>query len=195
MQRAAEAAGVSDRTVAKWVARYRAGEPMATAPRRPGGCPRGLPSRRSRRSRRLRRLRMTAAEIAEVLGMAISTVSRWLEADRPRQAIAPRAARAAQPLRALAPRRARSTSTSRSSAGSTGRRPPDDRPAGQASASVGRQSRRAERRLGVRPRLRRRRHPPRLRRGAARREGRRPRRASCAGRRPGSPRWGSPSRR
>jgi DNA-binding transcriptional ArsR family regulator len=26
----------------------------------------------------LRRLRMTAAEIAEVLGMALSTVSRWL---------------------------------------------------------------------------------------------------------------------
>jgi transposase len=78
-QRAARAAGVSTRTAAKWVARYRAAEPMSdrcSAPRR-------VPSRtepsRIEAIERLRRLRMTAAEIAEVLGMALSTVSRWLK--------------------------------------------------------------------------------------------------------------------
>ena len=48
--RAAEAAGVSKRTVAKWVARRRRGESMADRPRPPGGSPRGPRLRRSRRS-------------------------------------------------------------------------------------------------------------------------------------------------
>ena len=56
-----------------------------------------------------------------------------------------------------------STSTSRSSCGSSG-------PA-TASPATGSGSRKGDR-LGVRPRLRRRRHPPRLRRGPRRREGR-----------------------
>ncbi len=77
-QQAAEAAGVSTRTVAKWVARYRAGEPMADR----SSAPRRVPSRTPKQTidaiETLRRLRMTAAEIAEILGMAISTVSRWL---------------------------------------------------------------------------------------------------------------------
>jgi transposase InsO family protein len=76
--RAAEAAGVSTRTAAKWVARYRAGEPMADR----SSAPRRVPARTPRQTieviESLRRLRMTAAEIAEVLGMALSTVSRWL---------------------------------------------------------------------------------------------------------------------
>ena len=46
-------------------------------------------------------------------------------------------------------------------------------------------------RLGVRPRLRRRRHAPGLRRGARRREGAGPRSASCAGRSPSSGATGS----
>jgi len=76
---AAEAAGVSVVTARKWVERYREGDAV-------------LGDRSSRPSRihrladskveaivHLRRLRMTAAEIAESLGLALSTVSRWLK--------------------------------------------------------------------------------------------------------------------
>jgi transposase InsO family protein len=77
-ERAAQAAGVSTRTVAKWVARYRAAEPMSDR----SSAPRRVPSRTPKQTvdaiETLRRLRMTAAEIAEILGIAISTVSRWL---------------------------------------------------------------------------------------------------------------------
>ncbi len=77
---AAEAAGVSVRTARKWLARWRAeGEvgllDRSSAPRRR---PTRLPADRLEAIEALRRLRMTAAEIAEVLGMALSTVSRWL---------------------------------------------------------------------------------------------------------------------
>jgi transposase InsO family protein len=77
---AAEAAGVSGRTAAKWLARWRAeGEAglldRSSAPRRR---PTRLPTDRLEAIEALRRLRMTAAEIAEVLGLALSTVSRWL---------------------------------------------------------------------------------------------------------------------
>jgi transposase InsO family protein len=78
---AAEAAGVSGRTARKWLARWRAeGEggllDRSSAPRR---SPTRLPADRLEAIEALRRLRMTAAEIAEVLGMALSTVSRWLK--------------------------------------------------------------------------------------------------------------------
>ena len=78
---AAEAAGISERTAAKWLARWRAeGEAgladRSSAPRRR---PTQLPADRVKAIEALRRLRMTAAEIAEVLGMALSTVSRWLK--------------------------------------------------------------------------------------------------------------------
>jgi transposase InsO family protein len=78
---AAEAAGVSGRTARKWLARWRAeGEvgllDRSSAPRRR---PTRLPADRLEVIEALRRLRMTAAEIAEVLGMALSTVSRWLK--------------------------------------------------------------------------------------------------------------------
>jgi transposase InsO family protein len=77
---AAEAAGISERTAAKWMARWRSeGEAglldRSSAPRRR---PTQLPADRLKAMEALRRLRMTAAEIAEVLGMALSTVSRWL---------------------------------------------------------------------------------------------------------------------
>jgi transposase len=74
---AAEAAGVSTRTASKWLARYRQdGErglvDRSSAPRRvPGRTPDSLVAAITA----LRRLRMTAAEIAEVLAMALSTVS------------------------------------------------------------------------------------------------------------------------
>jgi transposase InsO family protein len=77
---AAEAAGISERSARKWLARWRAeGEAglldRSSAPRR---VPSRLPADRLRAIEALRRLRMTAAEIAEVLAMALSTVSRWL---------------------------------------------------------------------------------------------------------------------
>jgi transposase InsO family protein len=77
---AAEAAGVSDLTARKWVRRFLAeGErgllDRSSAPRR---VPNRTPLERVRAIESLRRLRMTAAEIAELLGMALSTVSLWL---------------------------------------------------------------------------------------------------------------------
>ena len=79
--RAASAAGISERTARKWVARWRSeGEAglvdRSSAPRRR---PTQLPESRLRVIEALRRLRMTAAEIAECLSMALSTVSRWLK--------------------------------------------------------------------------------------------------------------------
>src|SRR5207342_404022 len=77
---AAEAAGISERSARKWLSRWRAeGEAglldRSSAPKR---VPTRLPADRLEAIEALRRLRMTAAEIAEILGMALSTVSRWL---------------------------------------------------------------------------------------------------------------------
>jgi transposase InsO family protein len=80
LRSAAEAAGVSERTAAKWLGRWRAEGESGLLDR--SSAPRGRPTRlaqdRLEAIEALRRLRMTAAEIAEVLGMALSTVSRWL---------------------------------------------------------------------------------------------------------------------
>lgn len=78
---AAEAAGVSERTAAKWLARWREGGEKGLLDRSsaPKTRPTQLPKDRVKAIEALRRLRMTAAEIAEVLGMALSTVSRWLK--------------------------------------------------------------------------------------------------------------------
>jgi transposase-like protein len=78
---AAEAAGVSARTAAKWVRRYRAeGEAglidRSSAPRRVANA---TPPERVEAIAALRRLRMTGPEIAELLGMATSTVSAILK--------------------------------------------------------------------------------------------------------------------
>jgi transposase InsO family protein len=80
LRSAAEAAGVSERTAAKWLARWRnEGEAgLADRSSAPRHMPSRLPADRLEAIEALRRLRMTAAEIAEVLGMALSTVSRWL---------------------------------------------------------------------------------------------------------------------
>ena len=77
---AAEAAGISERSARKWLGRWRAEGEAGLLDR--SSAPKRVPSRLSEDRleviEALRRLRMTAAEIAEVLGMALSTVSRWL---------------------------------------------------------------------------------------------------------------------
>jgi transposase InsO family protein len=74
---AAEAAGISDRTARKWIARYRA-EGLAGLVDRcsaPAVVANRTDERRVEVIAALRRLRMTAGEIAETLDMALSTVS------------------------------------------------------------------------------------------------------------------------
>jgi transposase len=74
---AAEAAGVSERTCWKWVDRYRREGEAGLADR--SSAPETVANRTDERRieaiAALRRLRMTGAEIAECLGMALSTVS------------------------------------------------------------------------------------------------------------------------
>jgi transposase InsO family protein len=77
LTQAAAAAGVSERTAAKWLARYRAEGPGGLLDRSsaPARVANRTDERRVQAIAALRRLRMTGAEIAEVLGMALSTVS------------------------------------------------------------------------------------------------------------------------
>lgn len=74
---AAEAAGVSERTCSKWVGRYRAEGEAGLHDR--SSAPRSIPNQtaedRVAAIAALRRVRMTGPEIAECLGMALSTVS------------------------------------------------------------------------------------------------------------------------
>jgi transposase InsO family protein len=81
VRRAAAAAGVSERTAAKWLARYRAEGRAGLLDRSaaPHRIPRRTCAQRVRAIELLRRLRMTAAEIAEVLRMPLSTVSAILK--------------------------------------------------------------------------------------------------------------------
>ena len=74
---AAEAAGVSERTCAKWVARYRAEGETGLLDRSsaPASIPHRTPDELVEVIALLRRLRMTGAEIAFCLAMALSTVS------------------------------------------------------------------------------------------------------------------------
>src|SRR3954468_18128450 len=74
---AAEAAGITDRTARRWLARWRAEGPSglldrSSAPRR---IPHKTPPDRVSAICELRQLRLTGAEISEQLGMALSTVS------------------------------------------------------------------------------------------------------------------------
>jgi transposase InsO family protein len=78
---AAEAAGISERSARKWLGRWRAEgdaglSDRSSAPKR---IPHRTPEAVVKTIAALRRLRMTAAEIAEVLGLALSTVSLWLK--------------------------------------------------------------------------------------------------------------------
>ena len=105
---AAEAAGVSERTAAKWLARWRAEGEAGLLDR--SSAPKPPPDAAARRSRGGDRGAAAAADDRRrdrrvpghgaLDGLAVAA------ADRPRQALAPRAARAAQPLRAKAPGRA-----------------------------------------------------------------------------------------
>ena len=74
---AAEAAGVSERTAAKWVRRFREEGPGGLGDRssRPRRSPRALPVERVEAILALRRVRLTGEEIASVLGHAAATVS------------------------------------------------------------------------------------------------------------------------
>jgi len=77
LARAAAAAGVSERTCGKWVARYRAEGEAGLLDRSsvPLSVPHRTPEDRVEAIAALRRLRMTAAEIAMTLRVPLSTVS------------------------------------------------------------------------------------------------------------------------
>ena len=77
LTQAAEAVGVSVRTVSKWLACYRADGEQGLRDRSsaPGSIPHRTPGRRVGMIVAPRRLRMTATEIAECLSMPASTVS------------------------------------------------------------------------------------------------------------------------
>ena len=80
LAQAAEAAGVSVRTVSKWLARFRSegGDGLRDRSSAPLRVPGRTPQERVEVVAALRRLRMTAAEIAETLSMPPSTVSALL---------------------------------------------------------------------------------------------------------------------
>jgi|tagenome__1003787_1003787.scaffolds.fasta_scaffold20450217_1 transposase InsO family protein len=78
---AAEAAGVSERTAYRWLRRWREQGEAGLLDRssRPHCSPTRLAAAKVDAIEKLRRLWMTAAQIAEMLGLALSTVSLWLK--------------------------------------------------------------------------------------------------------------------
>jgi len=79
LAQAAEAAGCSARTAAKWLKRFREGDQeLLDRSSRPLRSPARVPDDRVQAIEKLRRLWMTAAEISEVLAIPLSTVSLWL---------------------------------------------------------------------------------------------------------------------
>lgn len=70
---AAEAAGCSERTAYTWLARWRAGEPMADRPSAPRTVA-ATPPETVEAVEALRRMRMTSTAIAARLGLPVSTV-------------------------------------------------------------------------------------------------------------------------
>jgi len=80
LRQAAEAAGVSERTARRWLARYRAEgqDGLVDRSSRPLRSPRRTAPERERAIVGLRRTGMTAAEIAQCLGMSARTCSRIL---------------------------------------------------------------------------------------------------------------------
>jgi transposase InsO family protein len=79
LRQAAEAAGCSVPTARKWARRAAAGESLGDRSSAPRRVPGRLPRRLVEAIAALRRLWMTAAEIAEALELALSTVSLWLK--------------------------------------------------------------------------------------------------------------------
>jgi transposase InsO family protein len=81
LRAAAEAAGLSERSARKWLARWRSEGPAGLGDRSstPKRIPRRTPQATVELIEKLRRIRMTAAEIAEALELALSTVSLWLK--------------------------------------------------------------------------------------------------------------------
>jgi transposase len=77
----AEAAGISERTAYRWLARWREGgvDGLSDRSSAPRSIPHRTPADRVQAIAALRRLHMTAAEIADVLSMALSTVSAVLK--------------------------------------------------------------------------------------------------------------------
>jgi transposase InsO family protein len=77
LMEAAAAAGISDRCAARWLARWRAEGEAGLRDRSsaPKSIPHRTPPERVEAISKLRKLRLTAAEIAEALRMALSTVS------------------------------------------------------------------------------------------------------------------------
>jgi len=71
---AADAAGCSERTAYRWLARHDAGEPMTDRSSAPRHVPGRTPVTTERAIERLRRLRWTSTRIAAELGLATSTV-------------------------------------------------------------------------------------------------------------------------
>ena len=78
---AAAAAGVSERTAYRWLRRWREEGEQGLLHRssRPHRSPTQLPRLKVDAIKKLRRLWMTAAQIAEMLSLALSTVSLWLK--------------------------------------------------------------------------------------------------------------------
>jgi transposase len=78
---AAAAGGISQRTVYRWLSRFRdeGVEGLGDRSSRPLRSPTQLPVARVESIRALRRLRLTAAQIAETLSLALSSVSLWLK--------------------------------------------------------------------------------------------------------------------
>jgi transposase InsO family protein len=78
---AAEAAGVTERTVWRWIKRFREEGERGLLDRssRPHSSPTRLPAAKVEVIRSLRKLRMTGTQIAEVLTVPVSTVSLWLK--------------------------------------------------------------------------------------------------------------------
>ena len=173
LAQAAEAAGASVRTAAKWVARYRAeGEGgLVDRSSQPLSSPHRTGEERVEAIASLRRLRMTAAEIAECLRMPFSTVSAVLSRIGLGKLSRLDPLEPANRYEKKLPGELVHIDVKKLVRIETGRSPRHRQPARQPQRD----------RLGVRARLRRRRDPARLRRGAHRRERPSPPSASCAG--------------
>ena len=192
---AAEAAGVTERTVWRWLRRWRAEGEAGLLDRssRPRRSPGQLPAATVEAIASLRRLRMTAAQIAEVLGLALSTVSAWLQRiglgkrSRLEPPEPPNRYERAPSGRARARRHQAARPHLQARRRAPCARPPQE--------PVPRRPPAPHDRLRIRARDGRRPQPARLRRGAADADRALRDRASCAAPSPGSPTAASASRR